>query len=84
VSLVDGEPDPSGLYQCDEDADNEVKILGGRITGRRGQLNTAAAEEPIQLTFLLHDHGCQRPMKHSDGHAQQQSGDFYDHHMDLV
>jgi hypothetical protein len=82
-SLVGGEPDPSGFNQGDKDADDEVKILGGRIAGRRGQLDAAAAEESIKLAFLLHNHGCQRPMKDSDGHAQHQSGDFYDH-MDLV
>jgi hypothetical protein len=42
-------------------------------------LNAAAAEKAIELALLLHDHGGQWPMKHSNGHAQQQSGDFYDH-----
>jgi hypothetical protein len=46
-------------------------------------VNAAAAEESIQLALLLHDHGRQRTMKDSNGHSQQQSGDFYDH-MDLV
>lgn len=81
--LADGEPDPSGFNQRDEDPDDEVEILGGRVTGGSGQLDAAAAEEAIELALLLHDHGRQRPMKDSDSYAQQQSGDFYDH-MDLV
>jgi len=79
ASLVNGKPDPSGFNQRDEDADHEIEVLGGGITRRRRQVDTAAAEEPIQLAFLLHHHGRQGPMKHSNGYAQQQSGDFYDH-----
>jgi hypothetical protein len=53
--------------------------LSGGITWRRWQVDTAAAEESIQLAFLLHHHVRQWAMKDSNGHSQQQSGDFYDH-----
>lgn len=79
MHLADGEPDASGFDQRNEDADNEVEILGGGVTGGRGQLNATAAEEAIKLTLLLHDHVGQWTVKDSDGNAQQQSGDFYDH-----
>lgn len=46
-------------------------------------MDAAAAEKPVQLAFLLHHHVRQGAVKQSNGHAQQQSGDFYDH-MDVV
>jgi hypothetical protein len=42
-------------------------------------VNASAAEVPIQLTLLLHDHIGQRAVKNRNGHAQHQSGDFHDH-----
>jgi hypothetical protein len=79
ATLGDGEPDSPGFNQADKDPDDEVEILGGCVTGRRGKPDTAAAEIAIQSALVLHDHICQGAVKNRDGHAQQQSADFYDH-----
>jgi len=77
--LGDGEPDTPGFNQADKNPDDEIKILGGRVTGRRGEPDTAAAEVAVERALLLHDHVGQRAVKNRDGYAQQQSRDFYDH-----
>ena len=77
--LGDGEPDSAGFNQADKNSDDEVEILGRRVTGRRGKPDTATAEIAIQSALVLHDHICQGAVKNRDGYAQQQSGDFYDH-----
>jgi hypothetical protein len=77
--LRDGEPDSPGFNQADKDPDDEIEVLGGRVTRRRGKPDTAAAEIAIQSALVLHDHICQGAVKNRDGYAQQQSGDFYDH-----
>ncbi|HEV8492649.1 MAG TPA: hypothetical protein VGR76_10265 [Candidatus Angelobacter sp.] len=78
-ALRDREPDAPSFNQTDKNPDDEIEILGGCVTGRRGELDTAAAEVPVERAFVLHDHVGQRAVKNRDGYAQQQSRDFYDH-----
>lgn len=74
-----GKPDSPGLNQRDKDSDHKVHVLRCSITGRCGQLDTAAAEEPIQGALMLHNCVGQRAVKNGNQQAQQQSRDFYDH-----
>lgn len=69
--LADGEPDSPSFNQADKDPDNEIEVLRGGVTGRRGELYTTAAEIAVERALLLHDHVCQGTMKNRDHHAQQ-------------
>jgi len=72
-------PDSSRLDQADEDADEEVEILGSRVTWGSWERDTAPAEVGIDGAFLAHHPGGNWAVKERDEQAQQESCDLDQH-----
>jgi len=76
-------PDSSGLDQADEDANEEVQVLGSGVTWRSRERDATPAEVGIDGAFLAHHLGGNWAVKECDQQAQQESRDLDQHGINL-
>jgi len=73
------DPDSSGLDQANEDTDEEIEVLGSRVTWGSGERDAALTKVGIDGAFLAHHLGGNWAVKERDQQAQQESRDLDQH-----